>query len=260
MKNTIIHADAVKWLSNCDSEVFNGIITDPTYGGTKDSDDYIATKWLDDAYRVLKDDSALLMCVGQATLREFWTAAEKSGFTWLNTIVWWHRNSLSRQKKRFAVQYDPILYFAKGNFKHRVDNSRIPYRSKERLKYACNNKKSKNWRPNPLGAMCPDVWEIPAVTTTSPNGCDAPVGHKWQKPIEAMNKMIKCCCDAESLMLDPFCGSGTSLMAAKQNNVYYVGLDNDITSVELSKKRLSGKCQPPTSKRGHKMPQKIIFD
>lgn len=239
-KDTVIQADATNWLSDCQSNVFDAIVTDPPYGVTKDDDDYIAVDWIKDAFRVLKNDSALIMCVGQRTLRQFWNSAENAGFVWLNTIVWWHRNSLSRQSRKFAFQYDPILYFAKGNFIHRTDNVRIPYRSQERLKYAVNNKKAKNWRPNPLGAMCPDVWEIPAVTTTAPSGSDTPLGHKWQKPLALMNRMVKCCCEPSMLMLDPFCGSGTSLLAARNYGVHYVGIDIDIDNVSLSVARLSG--------------------
>jgi len=39
-------------------------------------------------------------------------------------------------------------------------------------------------------------------------------------------------------MLDPFYGSGTSLLAAKMNDVEYVGLDNDENSIEISRNRL----------------------
>lgn len=255
MLNSVIHANSHQWLSSCDDGVFDAIITDPPYGVTKDSDDYVAVDWLKDAYRVLKPDAALLMCVGQLTLREFWSTAEDVGFEWLNTIVWWHRNSLSRQKRRFSVQYDPILYFSKGNFVHKLDNVRIPYRSAERLKYPCNNKKAKGWMPNPLGAMCPDVWEIPAVTTTAPNGNDVPVGHKWQKPLSLMTRMIKCCCSSGDIILDPFCGSGTSLLAARDLGVNYVGIDIELKNVELSKSRLENKNK--TYKENKKM--KDIF-
>lgn len=232
--NCIITGDNLKVMSSFPDGAFDAIVTDPPYGITKDDDDYVAIEWLEEAYRVLKNDSALIMCTGMASLRHFWTEAERVGFKWLNTIIWWHRNSLSRQKRSFAFQYDPILYMSKGNFVHLVDAVRIPYRSQERLKYACNNKKMKNWRPNPLGAMCPDVWEFPAVTTTAKSGSDRPVGHKWQKPLRLMERMVKCCCKEGNIMLDPFCGSGTSCLAAKMNNIKYVGIEIDPKSSHIA--------------------------
>lgn len=236
--NKIICSDAIEELSKFNDESVDAIITDPPYGVTGDDDDYIASYFFDQAYRVLKPSSAIMILVGQKTLREFWNEAEKAGFKWLNTIAWWHRNSLSRQTRKFSIQYDPILYLAKGDFKHRVDQVRVPYRSAERLKYACNNKKAKNWTPNPLGAMCPDVWEIPAITTTSPNGQDRPVGHKWQKPVKLMERMILACTSTGDIVLDPYCGSGSTCLAAKNLERKYIGIEINQNYFEIACKRL----------------------
>jgi site-specific DNA-methyltransferase (adenine-specific) len=241
----IICGDANEIMGQMPNEMFDAILTDPPYGVTQDDDDYVATSFLAEAYRILKPNAALMMCVGQATMREFWNEAERVGFYWLNSVVWWHRNTLSRQSRRFSVQYDPVLYFAKGDFVHRLDAVRIEYRSQERLKYACNNKRKKGWSPNPLGARCPDVWDdIPAVTTTANSGNDPKYDHKWQKPTRLFDRMVRATCNPGDMMLDPFCGSGTSLLAAKQNGVYYVGIDVDQNCVDMSKKRVAGELLP----------------
>lgn len=259
-KNSIVCGDCRQIMKDLEEGSFDAVVTDPPYGVTKDLDDYIATEFLEEAYRVIKEDGALMMLVGQATLREFWNAAEAAGFKWLNTIVWWHRNSLSRQTKKFSVQYDPILYMSKGDFVHRTDAVRIEYRSKERLKYPCNNKKSTGWMPNPLGAMCPDVWEIPAVTTTSPNGNDFPVGHKWQKPKEVFSRMIRATTLPGGMILDPYCGSGTSLIAARDNGVDFVGIEIDPNNVNLCENRLSGKIAPTSRKTAVKAKSMTYFE
>lgn len=237
--NCVICGDAAEVMRTFPDGAVDAILTDPPYGVClDDATDYVAVNWLGEAYRVLKDNAALMMCVGQATLREFWNEAERVGFRWLNTLVWWHPNSLSRQSKRFAIMYDPILYFVKGDFVHNMDAVRVPYRSTERLKYPVNNKKKEGWRPNPKGARCGDVWNFPAITTSAPNGQDCPLGHKWQKPTALFDRMIKATCSQDSVMLDPFCGSGTSLIAALQNKVLYIGIDNDPHCVEMSSRRV----------------------
>lgn len=255
--DTINLADSVQLMASWQSESFDAIITDPPYGVTGDDDDYVATKWLYQAYRLLKPNSALIMCVGQATLREFWNEADRQGFKWLNTIVWWYKNTIKRERRRFAIQYDPILYFSKGDFVHRVDDVRVDYLHPERLKYPTNNSKKKNWMPNPLGAICGDVWEISAVNATS--GTDQMLGHKWQKPIKLFDRMVRATCEPGMLMLDPFCGSGTSLEAARNYGVHYVGIDNDQASVDLASRRLAGLI-PPKPKRAVKKPVKDIFE
>jgi len=246
-QNEVILADWKDVLCDFPSESIDAILTDPPYGVTGDDDDYVAIDFLPEAYRVLKPNSALMMCVGQATLREFWNAAEDAGFRWLNTIVWYYKNAIKRERKRFAIQYDPILYFAKGDFEHRLDAVRVPYLHPERLKYPCNNDKKQGWMPNPLGAICGDVWDIPAVNAGNPH--DRQVGHKWQKPLDVFDRMVKCTTIENDLILDPFCGSGTSLVAAKNNNVHYIGIDNDPDAVEISRKRLSGELQVAKNNR-----------
>jgi DNA modification methylase len=236
--DTVIHADSREFLSSVPDETFDAILTDPPYGVTQDSDDYVATFFLRESYRILKKDAALMMFVGQASLREFWNEAERVGFRWLNTIIWFYRNTIKRERHRFAIQYDPILYFAKGDFHHHMDAVRVPYLSQERLKYPVNNQKKRGWTPNPLGAICGDVWEVPAVVTTSKNGCDTYLGHKWQKPLKLFDRMVRATLSPGQLMLDPFCGSGTSCLAAQQQNVRYVGVDVNMDSVSLSRSRL----------------------
>ncbi len=229
---------------------FDACLTDPPYGITGDDDDYVAINFLPEIYRVLKPDSALMMCVGQATLREFWNEAERVGFRWLNTIVWHYKNTIKRERKRLAIQYDPILYFAKGDFTHRLDDVRVPYLHPERLKYPCNNSKMKGWMPNPDGAICGDVWEFPAVNAGNPT--NVAVGHKWQKPLELFDRLVRCTVASGGYIVDPFCGSGTSLVAAKANGVDYLGIDNDKKSIELTEKRLSGEIPMVKLKSGQK--------
>jgi len=256
--NEIIQGDWADVMPSFPSDSFDAVLTDPPYGVTGDDDDYVATDFLGEAYRVLKPDGALMMCVGQATLREFWNEAEKVGFRWLNTIVWHYKNAIKRERRRFAIQYDPILYFAKGDFVHRIDPSRVPYLHPERLKYPCNNDKKQGWMPNKLGAIAGDVWRLPAVNAGNPT--DRQLGHKWQKPIEVFNRMVKCSVDPGGLILDPFCGSGTSLMAARAYGVSYVGIDNDPESVDLSRKRLRGDLFiPPNNRKKHQKKRKDIF-
>lgn len=247
--DSVIHGDCKEVIKSFPLELFDAILTDPPYGVTGDNDDYIATDFLAEAYRVLKPNSALMMCVGQATLRQFWNEAEKVGFKWLNTVIWHYKNTFKRERRRFAIQYDPILYFAKGDFEHRLDAVRVPYLHPERLKYPTNNAKKQGWMPDPNGALCGDVWEFPAITSTSKNGVDFPVGHKWQKPIELFERMVKATTDVGGLILDPFCGSGTSCIAAKKHGVHYVGIDIDEICVSLATDRLDGKINGPRTKK-----------
>lgn len=251
--NSILLGDCIKRMGDFPDGTFDAVLTDPPYGVTGDDDDYVATGFLAEAYRVLKPNGGLMMLVGQATIREFWNEAERVGFKWLNTIVWHYKNTIKRERRRFAIQYDPILYFAKGDFVHQIDAVRVPYLSTERLKYPVNNAKKQGWRPNPLGAIGGDVWEIPAIVTTSANGQDRYVDHKWQKPIEVFTRMVKATTPPGGLILDPYCGSGSSCLAARAVGVNFIGIDIDESSVRIAQDRLSGAI-PLTTARVRRSP------
>lgn len=59
-----------------------------------------------------------------------------------------------------------------------------------------------------------------------------------QKPILLLEQIIKLASDEDDVILDPFCGSGTTLVAAKLLNRQYVGIDVSEEAVSLTKERL----------------------
>lgn len=235
--DTIIHGDWKSVVKDLPDESFDAIVTDPPYGVTSDREDYVANDFFNEAYRLLKTDAGLMTFCGQKTLREFWNSAEKAGFKWLNTIVWHYKNTFKRERRRFAIQYDPILYFSKGDFQHNIDAVRVPYLT-ERAKSTVNNSKKLGWVANPLGAICGDVWEFPAVTNSRNYGSDAPVGHKWQKPVMLFERMILATVPVNGLILDPFVGSGTACVAAKLHNRHYVGIEINEEFYNIAKNRM----------------------
>jgi site-specific DNA-methyltransferase (adenine-specific) len=64
--------------------------------------------------------------------------------------------------------------------------------------------------------------------------------HPHQKPINLMKWVLKQCKLTESdLILDPYCGSGTTLLAAKELGIPAVGIDVDEGYLEVARERLS---------------------
>ena len=62
--------------------------------------------------------------------------------------------------------------------------------------------------------------------------------HPTQKPLYLLQRIIEASTKEGDLILDPFCGSGTTGVAAKMLKRYFVGIDNNAEYLEISKKRL----------------------
>lgn len=63
--------------------------------------------------------------------------------------------------------------------------------------------------------------------------------HKWEKDVDMYEYYIKVFTKKGDLVVDPFCGSGTCLLACKKLNRRYIGFDIDPKAVEITKKRLA---------------------
>ena len=84
------------------------------------------------------------------------------------------------------------------------------------------------------GVPLSDVWYIPFLNPKAKER----VGYPTQKPILLLERIINISTDEGDIVLDPFCGSGTTLIAAKLKNRNYIGIDNSKDAIKLTEKRL----------------------
>lgn len=84
------------------------------------------------------------------------------------------------------------------------------------------------------GVPLSDVWEIPFLNPKAKER----VGYPTQKPILLLERIIEISTDENDVVLDPFCGSGTTLVASKLMNRRYIGIDISEDAVNLSLERL----------------------
>jgi site-specific DNA-methyltransferase (adenine-specific) len=63
-------------------------------------------------------------------------------------------------------------------------------------------------------------------------------GYPVQKPEELLERIIKVSSNPGDLILDPFCGSGTTCVVAKKLGREYIGIDEKIDAVEISRRRI----------------------
>lgn len=89
-------------------------------------------------------------------------------------------------------------------------------------------------------ALTLDLWSIPAESARR-------VGHPAPFPVELPEQLIRLYTFAGDLVLDPFMGSGSALVAAARLGRRYVGYDLDPDYVELARRRVAEEapCEPP---------------
>ena len=131
-----------------------------------------------------------------------------------NEIIWYYSNKISLYslKKRYNNNYDSILFYSGDQ------------RNSENINLECEQ-----GTKNLMGS----VWKIPFI-----QGKEC-VGYPTQKPLELYYRMIKTSSEVGDIVLDPFCGSGTVLVSAKELGRKYIGIDKKPEAIRISKERLS---------------------
>jgi len=84
------------------------------------------------------------------------------------------------------------------------------------------------------GVPLSDVWSIPYLNPKAKER----VGYPTQKPVLLLNQIVSLVTDEDDLVLDPFCGSGTTCVSAKFLCRDFIGIDQSKDAVELARKRV----------------------
>ena len=100
-----------------------------------------------------------------------------------------------------------------------------------RIKYHLEVKDGKVLEPFTVGS----VWDVPDMMHTSKS---ERIGYPTQKPLALLTRIIKASSEPGDVVLDPFCGCATSLVAAELNQRQWVGIDLSPLAVQLVKERL----------------------
>lgn len=226
--NQVILGDSLHLINGLESESIDLIATDPPYlidyktnyiknrkvqEGTKmvdhdrissienDSNPQLIVDIIPELYRVLKDDSALYMFCSMDKVDFFKQEVEKY-FNLKNIIIWVKNNwTAGDLKAQYGKQYEMILYANKGR---RLIN----------------------------GKRLTDVWNFDRISGKKQV-------HQNEKPLDLMEQIIIKSSNEGDIVLDPFAGSGTTLVAAKRLGRQYIGYEIDKKYIELCNNKLA---------------------
>ncbi len=229
----LFEADCLKFLSTLKTGTVDLAFADPPFNlGKKYSskiDDARTThhyldwcrEWLDEMVRVLKPGGSLFLW----NLPK-WNLALGSCLTGSMTFRHWIavdiKYSLPIQNRLYPSHYS-LLYFVKGNKPSVFHPDRLPVSCCRHCGGELRDYGGYKDKMNPRGVNLSDVWtDIP------------PVRHaKYKKrddnalALKLMDRIIAMASDPESIVLDPFGGSGTTYVTAELNGRRWIGSELD---------------------------------
>jgi site-specific DNA-methyltransferase (adenine-specific) len=157
-----------------------------------------------------------------------------------NEIVWCYRGA-GYPKKDFGKRHDIIFRYSKtNNYIFNLDEVREEYAetTKERFKhYIGNIRGGKDFgiqQLNPLGKQPDDWWQIQPIAPSAKER----IGYPTQKPEKLLERIIKASSNEDNLVLDPFCGCGTTVAVAQRLNRKWLGIDITYLAIDVIEKRL----------------------
>ncbi|MBB6259314.1 site-specific DNA-methyltransferase [Xanthomonas campestris pv. campestris] len=231
MKNQLLQGDALTILPTLEANSFDALITDPPYasggltaaararppstkycrdgghadfvGDERDQRSHLKWMhlWLSECARVLKDGAPVLLFTDWRQLPLTTDALQIAGFTWRGITVWDKTEGVRPQLGRFRNQAEYIVWGSKGNM--------------------------------PLDRRAP---VLPGVIRESVRKADK--HHLTGKPTELMRQLVRIC-ETGGRVLDPFAGSGTTLMAAEVEGFNWTGIEMAQHYAQVTRARLS---------------------
>ena len=181
--------------------------------------------------RVLKRTGSIyLHC--DPTASHYLKAVMDAIFGWrmfVNEIVWHYRRWTGKAKK-FQRLHDIIVFYSKTN-EYTFNDLRIPYTpgSQARKEQGVLHRFKRGHDPvlvsnksvNEAGVRENDVWQIPFIAPSAKER----IGFPTQKPLALYERMILASSNESDIVLDPFAGCATTLVAAERLGRQWVGMD-----------------------------------
>jgi DNA modification methylase len=164
------------------------------------------------------------------------------GGDFLNEIIWCYRKwSISQQQ--FVRNHDIIFFYCKSN-QHTFNIQYVPLsegtmrRWKGKKQQAVFDKNGKRLATNlsqeSQGSPMPDWWEVAIINPAAKER----LGYPTQKPEALLERIINASSNENDLILDAFCGCGTTIAVAQRLNRKWIGIDITYQSISLILKRL----------------------
>ncbi|MGI8911590.1 MAG: DNA-methyltransferase [Rubrobacteraceae bacterium] len=173
-------------------------------------------RWLKEARRILKPDGTIWVTGTHHIIFSIGFALQSLGFRVINSVVWEKPDPPpNAMHTAFAHSHETIIWASKGRG------------ARPTFTYDLIN------NPDPKSQVS-SVWRIPAVTRREKRHGY----HPTQKPLRLVRRALLASTKEGSFVFDPFCGSGTTAVAAKELDRFCVGAELERDHAELAALRI----------------------
>ena len=247
MKTTLRHGDCLSlFRQHTDIEPIDLTFLDPPFNQDKEYNawndnlpDEEYWGWMRDVckevHAITSDGGAIYFMQREKNSESVLRCLRESGWTFQNLIVWKKKTSAVPAMKRYGKHYQIIAFGTKGKTPRLFNRLRIDPPLPSGYKYQREN-----------GMFVTDVWDdIREMTSGYFAGDEALYdaegirAHKQQSPIQLLIRIILSSTNPGDVVLDPFAGSGTTLVVASQLNRKSIGIELDPFNIEIIHERLS---------------------
>ncbi len=269
--NNVVCADCLETLKKMETEKIDLIYLDPPFftqniqslvsskknekfsfcDKWKDMDEYLKFMEvrLEECKRVLKDTGSIFVHCDRNASHYLKVLLDKIfGTQYFQSEIIWFYKRWSNSKKGLLNNHQVILFYSKtSNFKfNRIytdysETTNVDQILQDRIKdkngkskYKIDENGESVIGKSKKGVPLSDVWEIPYLNPKAKER----VGYPTQKPLILLEQIIKLVTEEGDIVLDPFVGSGTTVVAAKMLKRDYLGIDISKEAVDLTKERL----------------------
>lgn len=256
-RNVLHHADCIAGMSQLEGGSVDLVFADPpfnigyqydVYEDRKSADEYLnwTNGWGEQVRRILKPTGTFWLAIGDdfaAELKVLFT--RELGFCCRSWVIWYYTFGVNCTRK-FNRSHTHLLHFVKNpkDFTFNADPIRVP--SARQLVY-------QDVRANPSGRLPDDTWvlrpqDLPEGFQASedtwyyPRVCgtfkERAGFHGCQMPERILGRIIEVSSNPGELVLDPFGGSGSTLIVAKKLGRDFMGFEYSENYAERIRQRL----------------------
>lgn len=205
------------------------------YNDRQDADAYLdwSKRWIGEVARVLKPNGTFWLAIGDEFAAELKVIAHREvGLSLRSWVIWYYTFGV-HCKKKFARSHAHLFHFVKNPKAFTFNDHAIRVPSARQLIYFDSRADPKGRVPDDTWILRPqdvpdgfapesDTWYVPRVCGTFKERAG---WHGCQMPEQLLGRIIRACSHPDEIVLDPFGGSGTTLIVAKKLDRRFLGFE-----------------------------------